>query len=240
MDLYREIIIDLYYKCFPKRRLRDEFFNWSKRTLICCAFSVVTCILLLSYIILFDNSFVIVSILYILFLISLTFFSWSRGKDTFSLVEYLEIQKSRLKIFDEKLKEQGATKTDQIRKIIDYFSYINELNNYKVKKNKRRIYVCFMSVFIPFLVFFGTELWMLIKINLSTTRLIYILLYCILTVIVVMFISSGFFLPIKVVFKNIFKNDEERVIVVLKEIIIYRDHVSTSLIDDKMVYNYEK
>ncbi|MEK0397890.1 hypothetical protein, partial [Tetragenococcus halophilus] len=102
------------------------------------------------------------------------------------------------------------------------------------------IYVCFMSVFIPFLVFFGTELWMLIKINLSTTRLIYILLYCILTVIVVMFISSGFFLPIKVVFKNIFKNDEERVIVVLKEIIIYRDHVSTSLIDDKMVYNYEK
>ncbi|GFK29295.1 hypothetical protein [Tetragenococcus halophilus] len=240
MDLYREIIIDLYYKCFPKRRIRDEFFNWSKRTLICCVLLVATCILLLSYIVLFDNSFIVVSILYILFLAFLTLFSWSRGKDAFSLAEYLEIQKKYLKKFDEKLKEQGAIKTEQIRKIIDYFSYINELHNYKVKKNKRCIYVYFMSVFIPFLVFFGTELWKLIKINLSTTHLFYVLFYCILTVIVAMFISSGFFLPVKVIFKNIFKNDEERVIMVLREIIIYRDHVSTSLIDDEKIYNYEK
>lgn len=96
-----------------------------------------------------------------------------------------------------------------------------------------------MSIFIPLLIFFGTELWKLIKINLPTTRLLYVLLYCLTFIIIVMLMSHGS-LPIKVIFKNIFKSDEERVIVVLKEVIIYRDHVKTSLTDDKKDYNYKE
>lgn len=127
MDLYKEIIIDLYYKCFPKRRFRDEVFNWSIVTWIFFIFFIITCCVLLGYILLSDNNFVVVSILYLLFLVSITLFFWSRGRDVPSLVKYLKIQERRIEDFDKKLKEQGVIKNDQICKIIDYFTYINEL-----------------------------------------------------------------------------------------------------------------
>lgn len=83
--------------------------------------------MLLGYILLSDNNFVVVSILYLLFLVSITLFFWSRGRDVPSLVKYLKIQERRIEDFDKKLKEQGVIKNDQICKIIDYFTYINEL-----------------------------------------------------------------------------------------------------------------
>ncbi|WP_317929427.1 hypothetical protein [Tetragenococcus halophilus] len=237
MDLYRKIIIDLYFNCFPKKNFRDEFFIWKKATRFYFVSIIVTCCLLLSYIAFFDESVVVVSALYFVLLGSFALFTWSMKKNSPTLAERLKVKEKQLMEFDEKLKAQGIIRTAQIYEIIDYFVYINALKKYETKETKDRRYIWFMSIYIPLLVFFGKELWELVKENFSTTGLYYIIFYCILILFLIMLISCNFF-SLKKELKNVVKNDEEKVVIILREIIVYRNNVGASLVDNEKIRGY--
>lgn len=52
-----------------------------------------------------------------------------------------------------------------------------------------------------------------------------------------MLISCNFF-SLKKELKNVVKNDEEKVVIILREIIVYRNNVGASLVDNEKIRGY--
>ncbi|MDN6270959.1 MAG: hypothetical protein L0J42_11265, partial [Tetragenococcus koreensis] len=61
--------------------------------------------------------------------------------------------------------------------------------------------------------------------------------YCILILFLIMLISCNFF-SLKKELKNVVKNDEEKVVIILREIIVYRNNVGASLVDNEKIRGY--
>ncbi|GMG63876.1 hypothetical protein TEHAL1_13490 [Tetragenococcus halophilus] len=139
-------------------------------------------------------------------------------------------KKQQLKSFDEKLSSQGIEKNNHIYNFIDYLTYNSDLNKQiknEKSKNKRTIVV---SLFIPGFISLGGELWQLIKINTTPDNSIVIVLGAAICLTIAMLVFFAYF-PQEKTFRIADLDKDDKIVIALKEVIIYRSGSNPTLVD---------